>query len=52
MAKEVDCPACDSSIHLDGDEKPGDEVFCVYCGAPFIVKEKRDDGEFDVEEDY
>ncbi len=52
MSQEIDCPACDSSILLDGDEKVGDQVFCGYCGAPYTVKEPKDDGELCVEDDY
>ncbi len=31
---ELTCPICQADIPLGGDEKPGDEVFCTYCGAP------------------
>ena len=54
-SSEIDCPACDSSILLDGDEVEGDEVFCGYCGAPFkLTKKDTDDGDDDytVEPDW
>ena len=37
---------------LSGDEKPGEEVFCSYCGAPCLIAGKNDDDEFEVEEDF
>ncbi len=53
MKKEIDCPACDSVIILDGDENVGDEVFCAYCGAPYTLSRSDDDTtDFTVEEDW
>lgn len=49
---EIDCPACDAVIILDGDELVGEQVYCSYCSAPYVIKEAKDDGEFEVEEDY
>ncbi len=33
--KELSCRICHADVPLAGDEKPGEEVFCTYCGAPF-----------------
>jgi uncharacterized Zn-finger protein len=35
---ELSCPICSADFMLGGDEKPGDEVFCSYCGAPCRLK--------------
>ncbi len=32
------CPMCDAEVPVDGDEKPGDEVFCPYCETPLSLK--------------
>ena len=53
MAKEIQCPACDAEILLEGSEKEGDTVFCVYCSAPYkVTRQADDDGEAELEEDY
>jgi DNA-directed RNA polymerase subunit RPC12/RpoP len=39
------CPICDADLVLAGDESPGDEVFCSYCGAPVLLKPSADDPE-------
>ena len=31
---ELSCPICNADVPLAGDEKPGEEMFCTYCGAP------------------
>ncbi len=35
---DLSCPICSADFPLSGDEKPGDEVFCTYCGAPCRLK--------------
>ena len=35
MAKELECPICEASIPLEGDEKPGDLLMCSYCKMTF-----------------
>lgn len=50
---EVVCPICQADVPLAGDEKPGDEVACTYCGAPCrLVGRKDDDHELELEEDF
>jgi hypothetical protein len=42
--KECSCPVCDADIVLDGDEKPGDAVYCSYCNSTIkIYRSKRSD---------
>ena len=49
---ELTCPICEADLPLAGDEKPGDEVFCNYCGAPCkIVVKEGDEAGWDLEED-
>ncbi len=31
---ELSCPICDADFALGGDEKPGDEIYCSFCGSP------------------
>ena len=49
--REIECPICDADISLAGDEKPGDEVFCSYCGAPMLITGVKED-EIEFEEEY
>lgn len=49
---ELACPTCDAEIPLAGDESVGDEVVCLYCGAPCKVIARGDDEDWDLEEDY
>jgi DNA-directed RNA polymerase subunit RPC12/RpoP len=48
------CPVCQADLPLAGDERPGDEVVCAYCGAPCRIKGRPDDEpkHWDVEEDF
>lgn len=48
---QVSCPVCNVEMIFSGDEEVGEEVFCPYCNAPFILV-KREDETFDIEEDF
>ena len=50
--KQLSCPVCSADFPLAGDEKPGDEVFCTYCGAPCKLKGTPTSEDCSVEEDY
>ena len=50
---ELTCPVCSADFPLGGDERPGEEVYCTYCGAP--CKLTGGGGSFDdleLEEDF
>ncbi len=47
--KFVECPICDTEVALE-DAKPGDEVFCGYCGAPIKIAKITDEDEVEIEE--
>lgn len=49
---ELTCPICQADVPLAGDEKPGDEVACTYCGAPCRIVGKADEDELELEEDF
>jgi DNA-directed RNA polymerase subunit RPC12/RpoP len=50
---ELTCPICQADIPLGGDEQPGDEVFCTYCGAPCLIAGKVESPEeWAAEEDF
>ncbi len=49
---EVTCPVCSADIPLSGDETPGEEIFCTYCGAPCKLSGGSDDEELGAEEDF
>jgi hypothetical protein len=34
----MNCPICDADIILDGDERPGDSVYCSYCNSQLKVR--------------
>jgi hypothetical protein len=47
------CPLCDADLILSGDEEPGDEVFCAYCGAPVKLPKRPDsDDEATLDEEF
>lgn len=53
--RDLTCPVCQADIPLSGDEKPGDEIFCTYCGAPCrIAGHAGEEGnvELEAEEDF
>ena len=54
--KDLTCPICSADLPLNGDERKGDEIFCVYCGSPSRLavkpKGKDDKEEYMAEEDY
>lgn len=52
MARELTCPVCNADLPLAGDERPGDEVFCSYCGAPCLLKGSPEDEDCEVEADF
>jgi hypothetical protein len=52
-APDLSCPICQADIPLAGDEKPGDEIFCTYCGAPCVIQGEVDSPEsWEAEEDF
>jgi hypothetical protein len=48
---ELSCPICDADFALGGDEKPGDEVYCSYCGSPCRITADPYDEECKIEEE-
>jgi len=48
---QLSCPICSADFALGGDEKPGDEVYCSYCGAPCRLLGDPYDDECDLEEE-
>jgi hypothetical protein len=35
MANELECPICEASVPLEGDEKASDLIMCSYCKSTF-----------------
>jgi uncharacterized protein YbaR (Trm112 family) len=52
MARDLNCPICNADLLLSGDEQPGEEVYCTYCGAPCRIRQGASPEAFDVEEDF
>jgi uncharacterized protein YbaR (Trm112 family) len=52
MARDLSCPVCNADLLLSGDEQPGEEIFCTYCGAPCRIRQGASPEAFDVEEDF
>ena len=51
--RELDCPVCNAHVPLAGDERPGDEVHCTYCGAPCIPRRAGQDAQgLELEQDF
>lgn len=44
--KTLICPICDCEISVSGDEKPGTEIFCVFCDSPLKFREDREGNVF------
>jgi hypothetical protein len=51
---DLACPVCSADLLFAGDERPGDEIFCTYCGSPYKVTRRpaSSDDQFEVEEDF
>jgi DNA-directed RNA polymerase subunit RPC12/RpoP len=45
----IECPICETDVALDG-AKPGDEIFCSYCGAPITLAKGKDEDSIEAEE--
>ena len=39
--KDQKCPVCDADITLDGDEKPGESVYCSYCSSTIKIYRRK-----------
>jgi hypothetical protein len=48
--QELVCPVCEADIPLDGDERPGDLIYCSYCKMTFKMMKKKDN--WILEEDF
>jgi len=48
---ELSCPVCDADFVLGGDEKPGDEIFCSFCGSPCRLSADPYDEDCEIEDD-
>jgi hypothetical protein len=42
MAKELECPVCEASIPLEGDEKSSDLIMCSYCKTTLKLLRMKD----------
>ncbi len=50
---ELECPICSADMPLAGDEKKGDELICLFCGAPYRLTANVKLGEeVEFEEDF
>jgi hypothetical protein len=52
VLSDLTCPICSADVPLAGDEKPGEQVICTYCGAPLAIVPGENDEEYELEEDY
>jgi DNA-directed RNA polymerase subunit RPC12/RpoP len=51
--QDVTCPVCQADIPLSGDETPGSEIYCTYCGAPCLLRgDPETDDRIEAEEDF
>jgi len=49
--KVYSCPVCDADIQLDGDERPGDDLYCSYCNSSIKVKAVKGSDDYDLIDD-
>ncbi len=45
------CPMCDAEVPITGDEKIGEEIFCLFCTTPLKLKKTKTDELF-LEENF
>ena len=48
---ELSCPTCEADIPLVGDERVGQELLCLYCGAPSKIR-AAEEQQIELEDDY
>jgi transcription elongation factor Elf1 len=49
--KDYSCPVCDADLSLDGNEKPGDEIYCSYCGCSIRIRAIKGSDDLDLVND-
>ena len=49
---DLSCPVCSADLPVAGDERPNNEIFCTYCGAPCRLTKLASDDDCEVEEDF
>ena len=50
---EIECPTCSADMPLSGDEKKGEELVCLFCGAPYrLTVDVKPGVEIELEEDF
>jgi hypothetical protein len=50
---DIACPICNADVPLNGDERPGEEIFCTFCGAPLRLDgNPSGEEECSLEEDF
>jgi hypothetical protein len=53
--QDLACPVCDADLILAGDERVGDLVHCMFCGASFLLRQQPradDEARWKLEEDF
>ena len=51
MQPEFSCPICSADIPMAGDERMGEDVFCLYCGTASKLTAELEDPDCGLEED-
>jgi hypothetical protein len=49
--KDYTCPVCDADIIMDGDEKPGDRIYCSYCNSTIKIHRQKGSDDFKLVDD-
>lgn len=49
--KTYSCPVCDADLILDGDERPGEAVYCSYCNSTIKIYRDKSTDEFRLVDD-
>jgi len=49
--KDYKCPVCDADLTLDGDEGPGDQIFCSFCNSTIKIYSARNSDDFKLIDD-
>jgi hypothetical protein len=49
--KNYVCPVCDADLMMDGDEKPGDYLYCSYCNSTIKINAVKGSEDFELVDD-
>lgn len=49
--KDYTCPVCEADLLMNGDEKPGDYLYCSYCNSSIKINAVKGSEDFELVDD-